>query len=275
MIAPHLLGAGATAGAGADLLAATIAGQQGRVHTSTAAALIAILLTAAMLMHPPHTWHGRLMPLWAWGWLLVADIDVRTRLVYDLHVAALALIALVAAALDHQLIVSVTGALFVAGMLAVLNALAQVDRRYVWPVVASAAVGLVFAGFAWATMRRLTAVLPVRGLTDPRVLLATLIAVSPPALTVLVRRMARGWDGELVGWGDVLLVGVMGLWFGLRWVWAPLLVGIAATAVLGTIRWIILAWTEKRAPWLLEAQPTVPGLFVGAVLGLALGVLRR
>jgi hypothetical protein len=82
--------------------------------------------------------------------------------------------------------------------------------------------------------------------------------------------MARGWNSELVGWGDVLLVGVMGLWFGLRWEWAPLLVGIAGAAGFGTIRWIVAAWTEQRAPWLHEAQPSVPGLFIGVVLGLVL-----
>lgn len=273
MTALPLLVAGAAAGASADLLAAKIAGRRAKAHTSVAVALIAVLLTRAMLIHAPHTWHGRLMPLWAWGWLLVADIDLRTRLVYDLHVAALTLIALAAGALDHQLIVSVTSALLVAGLLAALNVAAASDQRHAWPVVVAAGAGLVFAGAAWALTMRLTAALPVRGLIDPRVLLATLIAVAPPTLIVLVRRMARGWDGELVGWGDVLLVGLMGLWFGLRWVWAPLLVAIAAAAGLGVIRWIAVVRTAKRAPWLREAQPTVPGLFVGAVLGLALGGL--
>jgi len=56
-----------------------------------------------MLLHPAHTWHGRLMPLWARGWLAIADLDLRTRAVYDLHVAALALLALAAAAMDRQL----------------------------------------------------------------------------------------------------------------------------------------------------------------------------
>jgi len=97
----------------------------------------------------------------------------------------------------------------------------------------------------------------------------------PPALTVLPRRMARDWDGELVGWGDVLLVGVMGLWFGLRWVWTPLLAGVGAAAALGVLRWVVVTWTLQRPPWLRETQPTVPGLFVGAVLGIVMKGLSR
>jgi prepilin signal peptidase PulO-like enzyme (type II secretory pathway) len=257
----------AAAGVGADLLAARIAGQRGTAGTATATALVAALLAAGMVAHVPYAWHGWLMPLWAWGWLVVADLDLRTRMVHDLHVAALAVLALVAAVLDRQALVSVAGGVVVAGLLAALNGAATVGKGRAWPVVAAAALGLALGGVAWMVMTRLTAGVPVRGAADPRVALAALAVVVPPGLTVVLRRMARGWDGELVGWGDVLLAAVMGLWFGIRWVWPPLLAGIGVAALLGAIRWIAVMLMEQRPPWLREAQPTVPGLFVGAVLG--------
>jgi hypothetical protein len=260
----------AAAGVGADLLAARIAGQRGTAGTATATALVAALLAAGMVAHVPYTWHGRLMPLWAWGWLVVADLDLRTRTVHDLHVAALAVLALVAAVLDRQALVSVAGGFVVAGLLAALNGAATVGKGRAWPVIATTILGLACGGVAWMVMTQLTAGVPVRGAADPRVVLAALAVVVPPGLTVVLRRMARGWDGELVGWGDVVLVGVMGLWFGIRWVWPPLLAGVGVAALLGAIRWIAVMLTEQRPPWLREAQPTVPGLFVGAVLGVVL-----
>jgi len=269
------IAAGVLAGAGADWIAARVAGQRSTVRTSAATAIAATVLTIAMLLHPAHTWHGRLMPLWAWGWLAIADLDLRTRVVYDMHVAALALLALVAAAMDRQLLVSLSGGLVVGGMLAGINGAAQIGKERAWPVIIAAALGLTVGGAAWVVMLHLTPGLPVRGPTDPRVFLAVILAFIPPALAVLLRWMARDWDGELIGWGDVLLIGVMGLWFGLRWVWTPLLVGIGTAALLGACRWVAVTWTEQRLAWLREAQPTVPGLFVGAVLGLMIGGLRR
>ncbi len=119
-------------------------------------------------------------------------------------------------------------------MLAGLNWAAASGRRGAWPVAAAAAAGAALAAAAWAMMARATAGLPVRGAGDPRVALALLLAAAPPGLTVALRRMARGWNGEVVGWGDVLLAGVMGLWFGIRLVWAPLGIGIGAAAAMGS-----------------------------------------
>jgi hypothetical protein len=262
--------AGAAAGIAADVAAARVCVQRVTARTAAATALVAAILAAGMVAHVPYTWHDRLMPLWAWGWLVAADVDLRTRTVHDLHVAALAAVALAAAVLDRQALVSVAGGVVVAGTLAALNGAAGVGRGRAWPVVAAAALGLALGGVAWVVMARLTAGAPVRGAADPRVVLAVMAAILPFGLTVLLRRMARGWDGELVGWGDVLLAGVMGLWFGLRWAWTPLAVGMGAAAVLGAVRWTIVAWTARRPPWLREAQPTVPGLLVGAVLGAVL-----
>ncbi|GEM_PF-2402693 len=262
--------AGAAAGAGADLAAARVAGQRPTPRTAAAASAVGALTAAAVAAHPAHTWHGWLAPLWAWGWLVAADVDLRARVVHDLHAAALAALALAAAGLDGQAVISIAGGLAVAGMLAALNWAAASGRRGAWPVAAAGAAGIVLAAAAWAMMARATAGLPVRGAGDPRVVLALLLAAAPPGLTVALRRMARGWDGEVVGWGDVMLAGVMGLWFGIRLVWAPLGIGIGAAAAMGAARWAAAAWARRRPPWLREAQPTVPGLLVGAVLGVVL-----
>jgi len=112
--------AAAAAGIVADLVAARVAGQHGTARTTAAAALVAAAVAYGMVVHAPHTWHGRLMPLWAWGWLVVADLDLRTRFVLDLHVAVLGVVAVLAAVLDRETVLSVAGA---AGGVALANAL--------------------------------------------------------------------------------------------------------------------------------------------------------
>jgi hypothetical protein len=259
--------AGALAGLAADAAAARMSDQRATATTGIAACAVGAAVALGMAAHPPHAWHGRLMPLWAWGWILVSDLDLRTRSVHDLHALGLALVALAAAALDHQLLVAAAGGVAVAGLLAAMNAVAVAAPGRAWPVAAAAAVGCGVGGIAWQVMWRRTAALPWSGPLDPRAVGALLLAAGPPILAWMLRRMAGRWEGELIGWGDVMLVGVMGLWFGIRWVWTPLLVGIAVSAALGGARWLAVTWASGEVPWLREAQPTVPGLMVGALLG--------
>jgi len=164
----------------------------------------------------------------------------------------------------------------VAGALAAINMAGEDRPGRLSPVGTAAGVGLALGGIAWMLMWHFTWIVPVRGVADPRVVLTAFLVVSPPIMAAIVRSMARraraeGWHGELVGWGDVMLAGLIGLWFGLRWVWAPLAVGLGAAAAMGAIRWVVLACSARQLPWLREAQPTVPGLFVGVVLGVLTG----
>jgi len=78
---------------------------------------------------------------------------------------------------------------------------------------------------------------PFRGLTDPRAWLGAVIAAAVFwTFHVLQRAWAAG-ESEPLGWADVAVGSAIGLWFGLRWMWTPLAVGIAVAMVAGLVQW--------------------------------------
>jgi leader peptidase (prepilin peptidase)/N-methyltransferase len=93
-------------------------------------------------------------------------------------------------------------------------------------------------------------------------------AGAAAAATFLVAAGANALGPEALGFGDVKLLGVLGLvlgWFG----WGMLLTGVFLGLVTGAVLSLALLVT-KRAGW-RTAIPFGPPLLVGAVLALMLG----
>jgi hypothetical protein len=253
-IAPAL--AGAMAGVAADALAARASGQKASALSAAAAAAACAICFALISAHPAPGWRGVLGPLWALGWIIAADIDLRSRQVYDAHGAALCALALGASWLDHRLLASAAGGAAAAGIPAAIN---LVSSRGALPSAAARAAGPASAA---AVLAAAWGRIPLPAAAG----LAAAAGAAAALLAALLRMMARGWEGEVIGWGDVWMAGSVGLWFGIRGMWAPLFWGLSAAAMGAAAQWAAAAAARGSWPWLSEASPTVPGLFVGAVL---------
>ena len=97
---------------------------------------------------------------------------------------------------------------------------------------------------------------------------ALLRALAAAAVAFLLAAGAAAIPGEGLGFGDVKLLGLLGLVLG--WVgWGVLLAGVFLGLLTGAVLSLLLVAT-RRAGW-RTALPFGPPLLIGAVLALALG----
>jgi hypothetical protein len=210
------------------------------------------------------------MPMWLWGWVVLADVDLRVQMIDDLHMAALALVAFAAAVLDRQFLVGVAGALCIGGAGILINLLRRIPASG-WALTAVAAgAGAVTTAWMWGAVWYKMSGPPVPEAAESRLLLALAAGATVAGLVMWVRQSAEEWTGAYIGEADDILGAVLGLWFGLRWVWWPLGVGMLAAALMGAGKWLAAARQTGRFPWGERGQATIPGLLVGAALGLFL-----
>lgn len=270
---------GALAGAAADWVAAHLTAYTSSRTSLGIGAIAGTVLAAMVLAHPFHGWHGRLLPLWLWGWLVAADADLRAQELYDYHTMGLLALALAAGAVDRQPLVGAAGAVTMGGLWLVVRG----GLRW-WTWWASAAligVGVIVLLSALHDLALARHALAIGGslgivqqsardmVSSARTATIASFGIALAPLLAWIGAISRRWnDGEeMVGGADVLLWAAVGAWFGLRWVWpvasaAVIALGLAAVAQL------VAHLIGRRTPWAADHLPVVPVMFI--VLAIAL-----
>jgi hypothetical protein len=264
---------GAAAGALGDWLAARLTGKTPTHMSVGIGALAGVALVLLVVTQPLHGWHGRLLPLWLWGWYIAADADLRAQELYDYHTLSLLGLALAAGMADRQTLVSVAVAAAIGGLwLIVRGGL----RWWTWRTSAVlAAVGAIVLGIALRQVALAQDVLGVGGTLGTMQQAAVTLTSSfrtavlcgfgvalAPMLAWMGAISQRASDPEaVVGGADVILWAAMGAWFGVRWVWpiaavAVLALGLAAVVQRGA------RFAGWRVPWAADHLPLLPVMFI-------------
>jgi hypothetical protein len=270
---PAWIAVGALAGALADWVAARLTAYTSSRTSLGIGAIAGAVLAAMVLAHPFHGWHGRLLPLWLWGWLVAADADLRAQELYDYHTMGLLALALAAGVADRQLLVSAAGAVAIGGLwLLVRGGLRWWTWRASAVLVGVGVIVLLPALHGLALARHTLAMGGSLGLVEQNAravvssartaTIAGFGIALAPLLAWIGAISRRANDGEaVVGGADVLLWAAVGAWFGLRWVWP---VTGAAVISLGLAALVQLAARSAgwRIPWAADHLPVVPVVFV-------------
>lgn len=264
---------GAAAGAAADWAASRLTeGAPTRASLALSAAVGAVL-AAMVFRHPLHGWHGRVLPVWLWGWLAAADADLRAQELFDYHTVGLVALALTAGIADHQPLLSIAGAIAMGGLwLVVRGGL----RWWTWRASAVlAAVGVIMLLAALRNIAQAQHVLALGGslgivqqaaadlVSSSRTATIAGFGIALAPLLAWIGAISRRTDGgeAVVGGADVLLWAAVGAWFGLRWVWPVF--GVAVIT-LGLVALTQLAAHSAgwRMSWAADHLPVVPVMFI-------------
>lgn len=264
-------GLGAAAGVLADAAAARLTGGRVGGITGLLAACAGGCAGAYVMRHAHTGWHGALLPLWVWGWLVAADADARSQELYDAHTVGLLGLALLAGSADRQGLVSVAGA----GVVGAIWLMIRGGLGW-WTWRSSALLASAGAAAAIVGMARLGIVR--HGIASGRIggtpaihdwSIALLLLVSglgslavSPALAWLGRISRRVQSAEdRVGGADVILWSAVGAWYGVRWVWPVLGIAAVALGAAAIVHTVISRTTAWRAPWGEAGIPVIPVLW--------------
>ena len=264
---------GASAGGAADWIAARLTARAPSRTSLGIGAIAGASLALFVLANPPDGWHGRLLPLWLWGWFVAAGADLRAQELYDYHTVGLLALALAAGAADRQALVSAAGAVTMGGLwLVVRGGL----RWWTWwasaVLVGVGVIVLMPALHDLALARHALAMGGSLGIVQQSArdvassartaTIAGFGIALAPLLAWIGAISRRAIDGEtIVGGADVLLWAAVGAWFGLRWVWP---VAAAATIALGlaAVAQFVAYLIGRRTPWTADHLPVVPVMFI-------------